>query len=173
MRNIILISSLFDTLNKINFWKKKPFIIKVAQRIFKMAENKIHIKFLNWRYLFWSEHDETGKIERATLAGEERETIVTGAVWIPDMAVDTDSQTIYWIDIQRNTVEKCDYNGNNRKVVRRSKFTSITMSGITVFKVIAIKSYWDSCNIFTYMRLHIILYINNIYSFLRILQWSI
>nr|XP_022325254.1 low-density lipoprotein receptor-related protein 4-like [Crassostrea virginica] len=85
-------------------------------------------------YLFWSEHDETGKIERATLAGEERETIVTGAVWIPDMAVDTDSQTIYWIDIQRNTVEKCDYNGNNRKVVRRSKFTSITMSGITVFK---------------------------------------
>ncbi|XP_062584701.1 low-density lipoprotein receptor-related protein 4-like [Saccostrea cucullata] len=85
-------------------------------------------------YLFWSEHDETGKIERATLAGEERETIVTGAVWVPDMAVDTDSKTIYWIDIQRNTVEKCDYDGKNRKVVRRSKFTSITMSGITVYK---------------------------------------
>lgn len=127
-----------------------------------MAANKIHINLLNWRYLFWSEHDETGKIERATLAGEERETIVTGAVWIPDMAVDTDSQTIYWIDIQRNTVEKCDYNGNNRKVVRRSKFTSITMSGITVFKVIAIKSCWDSCIIFTFTHLHIKLYINNI-----------
>ncbi|XP_052719172.1 low-density lipoprotein receptor-related protein 4-like [Crassostrea angulata] len=85
-------------------------------------------------YLFWSEHDKTGKIERATLAGEERETIVTGAVWIPDMAVDTESKTIYWIDIKRNTVEKCDYDGNNRHVVRRSKFTSITMSGITVYK---------------------------------------
>lgn len=86
--------------------------------------------------MFWSEHDKTGKIERATLAGEERETIVTGAVWIPDMAVDTESKTIYWIDIKRNTVEKCDYDGNNRHVVRRSKFTSITMSGITVYKVV-------------------------------------
>lgn len=99
-----------------------------------MKHHFINCSFI-LRYLFWSEHDETGKIERATLAGEEREIIVTGAVWIPDMAVDTESQTIYWIDIQRNTVEKCDYNGKNRKVVRRSKFTSITMSGITVYKV--------------------------------------
>ena len=77
---------------------------------------------------------------------------MTGAVWIPDMAVDTDSQTIYWIDIQRNTVEKCDYNGNNRKVVRRSKFTSITMSGITVFKVIELHAFYVHAR--TYKTLH-------------------
>lgn len=58
-----------------------------------------------------------------------------GVVWIFDMVVDIESKIIYWIDIQRNIVEKCDYDGNNRYVVWRLKFMSIIMSGIIVYKV--------------------------------------
>ncbi|KAK3087117.1 hypothetical protein FSP39_001901 [Pinctada imbricata] len=86
-------------------------------------------------YMFWSDHTKTsGKIERASLAGQDRTVIVTGTAWVPDMTVDTASKNIFWIDIQRHTVESCDYFGNNRRVIRRSKFPTISMSGIAIYK---------------------------------------
>lgn len=90
------------------------------------------------RLLFWSDViGPKSKIERSTLIGGNRTIIVQSdiPIWVSSLALDTDNQMLYWADIGRQTIEYCDYNGNNRKVLRRilgSSFLSISMSKMVV-----------------------------------------
>jgi len=46
------------------------------------------------------------------------------------MVADVHEKMIYWIDSFRKTIEKSDYQGNGRKIVRRItgyEFTSLTL----------------------------------------------
>ena len=54
-------------------------------------------------------------------------------LWISSLSVDTETQTLYWSDINRQTIERCDYDGNGRGVVRRvlgASFLAISLSKV-------------------------------------------
>ena len=56
-------------------------------------------------------------------------------IWISSLALDTDNEKIYWADIGRQTIEYCNYDGSDRKVLRRilrAVFLSITMSKVCI-----------------------------------------
>ena len=86
------------------------------------------------RYLFWSDViGAKSKIERSSTTGSHRTVIVQSSnpIWISSLALDTDNEKIYWADGGRQTVEYCNYDGSDRKVLRRilhAAFLSITMS---------------------------------------------
>ena len=60
------------------------------------------ITILFSRYIFWSDWGRTPKIERATMAGNERQVIVsTDLGWPNGLSIDFDESKIYWADAQK------------------------------------------------------------------------
>ena len=72
--------------------------------------------FEKFRWLFWIELGTSPELWRATLAGESKNTIVTGAAMTKPMSmvVDEEERMIYWTDPGRDKIGRCDFAGQNR-----------------------------------------------------------
>ena len=84
-----------------------------------------------YRYIFWTDWGSNPKIERATLAGQERTTIVAKSLQHPnDIIVDYTDNKIYWLDAGLDVVGKADLDGRNIKqsaVISNSKLFAIAL----------------------------------------------
>ena len=68
--------------------------------------------------MFWTDWGEDVKIERATLSGDGRASIVTSHVVQPNgIVIDFSSNTLFWVDSVLNYIATADYNGKNRKEI--------------------------------------------------------
>lgn len=77
--------------------------------------------------MFFSDNEPTSRIEKSYLDGRHRAVIVyKGLLRVLSLTVDTDNNKLYWADHDRQTLEVCDYNGSNRRVIRRMYDVSIT-----------------------------------------------
>ncbi|KAL3859103.1 hypothetical protein ACJMK2_009336 [Sinanodonta woodiana] len=68
-------------------------------------------------YLFWSDIGNLAKIERSNLVGEERHVLTFNLDFPISLAADLKSNSLYWVDSVRETVEVCAYNGLNRRIL--------------------------------------------------------
>ncbi|WAR22304.1 LRP4-like protein [Mya arenaria] len=88
-------------------------------------------------YLFWSDAGSTPKIERSTLTGTDRKVIVsTGILYPTAIDVDIANSKLYWTDESRDTVEMANYDGSERKTIRRLShfnFYDIALFQDTIF----------------------------------------
>lgn len=71
--------------------------------------------------MFWTDYGDNPKIERATLAGQERTTIIANTIiaslkYPNDVIVDYSSNTIYWVDAGVNVIGTSDLKGRNIKI---------------------------------------------------------
>ena len=94
-------------------------------------------------YLFYSDMGKPERIERSSLIGQERTSIITSGVdRVYDITVDHKEHKLYWVDAGRHTLESSDYDGRNRRLLTRMnsvKFTSVVVFGVSflyVFKFI-------------------------------------
>lgn len=94
-------------------------------------------------YLFYSDMGKPERIERSSLIGQERTSIITSGVdRVYDITVDHTEHKLYWVDAGRHTLESSDYDGRNRRLLTRMnsvKFTSVVVFGVSflcVFKYI-------------------------------------
>ncbi|XP_065930460.1 uncharacterized protein [Magallana gigas] len=79
------------------------------------------------RFMFFSDNDPNSRIEKATLDGRDRVVIVhRGLSRVLALTVDLDNKKLYWADYGRQTLEGCDYDGANRRVIRRTNQISMT-----------------------------------------------
>ena len=74
-----------------------------------------------FRYIFWTDYGDNPKIERATLAGQERTTIIANTIiaslkYPNDVIVDYSSNRIYWVDAGVNIIGTADLKGRNIKI---------------------------------------------------------
>lgn len=77
--------------------------------------------------MFFSDNDPNSRIEKATLDGRDRVVIVhRGLSRVLALTVDLDNKKLYWADYGRQTLEGCDYDGANRRVIRRTNQISMT-----------------------------------------------
>lgn len=84
--------------------------------------------------MFFSDNYPNGRISKASLNGENSTVIVfNGLIHVPSLSIDTENNNLYWTDVVRDTVEVCDYNGFNRRVINR--INMYPMSGIQFYKV--------------------------------------
>lgn len=82
--------------------------------------------FIN-RFMFFSDNDPNSRIEKASLDGQERIVIVhKGLSRVLSLTVDLENTKLYWADYGRQTLEVCDYDGTNRRVIRRTNQISMT-----------------------------------------------
>ena len=72
--------------------------------------------------LFWTDCGSGPKIEKSSLAGENRETLVSTKIRLPnDIAVDHTSKRLYWIDGYYDKLESIDLEGKQRKLLVQLK----------------------------------------------------
>lgn len=68
-------------------------------------------------YLFWSDWDKTNpRIERASMSGEDRQTIYRMRVnnsWPNGLTLDYDNVRLYWIDASTDSIHSTDYDGKD------------------------------------------------------------
>ncbi|XP_061184431.1 low-density lipoprotein receptor-related protein 6-like [Saccostrea echinata] len=71
--------------------------------------------------MFFTDNEPHPRIEKASMDGENRTTIVhTGLIRVLVLSIDVVSDLLYWADYGRHTIEVSDYDGLNRRGVRRS-----------------------------------------------------
>ncbi|NXN98396.1 LRP2 protein, partial [Rhinopomastus cyanomelas] len=69
-------------------------------------------------YMYWTDWSSNAKIERATLGGNFRTSIVsTNLVWPNGLTLDYEEQLLYWADANLQKIERCTLTGTNREVI--------------------------------------------------------
>lgn len=98
----------------------------------------VGIIFFTNRLMFFSDNGPNPRIERASLDGQDRVVIVyRGILRVVSLTVDTDNDKLYWADHDRQTLEGCDYDGSNRRVIRR--MNEVPLSSLIYHEVIYTK----------------------------------
>lgn len=70
----------------------------------------------------------------ADLLGQNRRVLVNDDVIRPrGIAVDFDDNKLYWVDSGKDTVERIEFNGNNRRILARIPATNFF--SVALFKV--------------------------------------
>lgn len=73
------------------------------------------------RFLYWIDRGQFAKLERSYLNGSNRTTLIkTGMASPTDLFVDVRSGDVYWSDNTKDRIEKCDWDGKNRVVIKSS-----------------------------------------------------
>ena len=67
--------------------------------------------------MFWTDWGSNARIERATMHGENRRTIVASDLtWPNGITVDFTGNKIYWTDAGKDRIEVADFDGRSRMV---------------------------------------------------------
>ena len=70
--------------------------------------------------MIWTDWGSAPKIEKATLSGNQRVSIVTANLkWPSGIELDRGNKRVFWVDAGMDRVESVDYEGNNRKLLKR------------------------------------------------------
>lgn len=68
--------------------------------------------------LFWTDWGHNARIERASMDGEERTTVVTeNLAWPNGLSIDIQRSRIYWNDAKKKVIESADLQGMDRKII--------------------------------------------------------
>ena len=91
--------------------------------------------------MFWTDWGSTPKIERSTLNGTQRITIVTSNIrWPNGIDLDRRNHVVYWADAGTSRVESSGYHGNNRKIIYEQSQNHFY--GVTFFSPYLYVSEW-------------------------------
>ena len=97
------------------------WVVSTFKRNKITAKDKFLYRFC-FSLLFWTDWGSSPKIERSSLAGENRQTLVsTNIRWPNDIAVDHISKRLYWIDAYYDKLESIDLEGKQRKLLVQLK----------------------------------------------------
>ena len=97
--------------------------------------------------MFWTDWGSTPKIEKSTLNGTQRVTLVTSNLqWPNGITLDRLSRLVFWVDAGTDRVESVDYHGNNRKLLYQK--TGLHFFGATFLSPYLFVSEWTNTGVF-------------------------
>lgn len=104
--------------------------------ILRISLTQPHFLQKFYRYLFWSAgHSGRFAIFRSSLSGSDQTLLVHSLLLVSDITISDVEKRVYWLDIGRETLETCTYDGTDRRVLKRSDSLLMLMSGLTLHKV--------------------------------------
>ncbi len=73
---------------------------------------------MNFRRIYWTNwNDRQASIQRAYTNGWNVETLIKTHIRTPNgLAIDHSPQKLYWSDARLDKIERCNYDGSDRKV---------------------------------------------------------
>lgn len=78
--------------------------------------------------MFWISHGFPARIERATLSGDSKKTLVSlGSSWWSrpnGITLDFSANRLYWVDSGTRRIESVDFDGNSRQQFKTLPFSS-------------------------------------------------
>ncbi|KAH3811419.1 hypothetical protein DPMN_139829 [Dreissena polymorpha] len=88
------------------------------------------------KYMFWSDVGSFSKIERSSLTGNGRKTIISHRKNAYPIALDVDiaSSKLYWVDALRDTVERSNLDGKEHTTIRKKALADHLFVDIAVFR---------------------------------------
>ncbi|KAL5004150.1 hypothetical protein ScPMuIL_017606 [Solemya velum] len=74
-------------------------------------------------YVYWTDWGAQPRIERSTMNGEKRETIVKlkKSSWPNGLTLDYKGRRIYWVDAKYDRIESSNFDGSNRNIILKEK----------------------------------------------------
>ena len=70
------------------------------------------------RWLFWTDLGEEPKIERISMDGRNRTTIISTGIMQPKgLAIDYDTHTLFWCDAVQDRIESSNFDGSHRAIL--------------------------------------------------------
>ena len=98
--------------------------------------------------MIWTDLGTYPKIEKASLSGNQRVTVVKTYLDLPNgIELDKGNTRIFWVDAGYGSVETVDYDGNNRK-------TLFQQDGLQPFGVVLIAPFLFFTDWTTYHEVH-------------------
>jgi low-density lipoprotein receptor-related protein 1 (alpha-2-macroglobulin receptor) len=72
--------------------------------------------------MYWTNwHDKQASIQSAYLWGDDVQTIISTNIQTPNgLAIDRAERKLYWSDARLDKIERCNWDGTDRKVCLRS-----------------------------------------------------
>ncbi|KAG8174494.1 hypothetical protein JTE90_006652 [Oedothorax gibbosus] len=90
-------------------------------------------------FMFWSDHGVPKKIERCNMDGTKRKVIAKEDIdYVKSLAIDLDSQRVFWVEYSKNYLSSAKFDGNNRRknlITQLKTSTSIDIYGQHVYFV--------------------------------------
>ena len=107
---------------------------------------KVYLFFIN-SLMFWTDWGSTPKIEKSSLNGTQRVTLVTSNLqWPNGITLDRLSRLVFWVDAGTDRVESIDYHGNNRNLLyQRVGFHFFAVTFLSPYLFV---SEWTSTSVF-------------------------
>ena len=97
--------------------------------------------------MFWTDWGVTPKIEKSTLNGTQRLTMVTSNLqWPNGITLDRQGKLVFWVDAGTDRVESIDYHGNNRKLIYQQ--IGFLFFGVTFLSPYLFVSEWANTGVF-------------------------
>lgn len=94
------------------------------------------------KFLYWIDYGTFPRIGRALLDGSNWTELVTSGITNPkDLTIDFNNHDVYWIDATFDNIQKINYQGGNRVVIKRNVPNPV---GISVFRDYV---YWADKNL--------------------------
>ena len=107
--------------------------------------------------MFWADWGHPPRIERASLAGVNRTTLVdlsSSSQYSPNAVfVDYTQDRVYWIDANSDEIDSADLNGQNRQLLSGDIHPSLDMNPFD-FTVYGDTLYWSDWNTDSIERLN-------------------
>ncbi|XP_077993538.1 uncharacterized protein LOC144447400 [Glandiceps talaboti] len=96
--------------------------------------------------LFWSDWGSEPKIERATLSGESRQTLVNSGLIYPNgITIDYNTDRLYWINVDPDsysTIKSCDLNGNSHQTIYTESSQTAWFFDLTLYQSYIFATDW-------------------------------
>ena len=67
--------------------------------------------------MYWSDWEKPTRIERATLDGKDRTTLLSNMGRANGLTIDFNENRIYWTDVDNNKIVSADMDGGNIRVL--------------------------------------------------------
>ena len=101
------------------------------------------------RYMYWTDWGEVAKIEKAGMDGQGRTVIIdTELIWPNGLALDYDTQILYWADANLDKIEYASIDGSGRTLLETGETGLLHPYALTIHGDLLYWTDWQNNSVF-------------------------